>query len=680
MLRIAVRGMLLATIALNIASPLLAQPKPPNIEEQLRALSLELQKFTIKLRATTDQEVIDQSDVELKRFSKVSVAASVSQAGAAASLQGAVEGNKAFSNPQIVFSNQSASASLDFSGHVNLSALPNVEVKARLNSRLAPKVALASTDGRAEFIVAFSVSRLEIELQSVTAGGRPLSGVVVELAQAIANAAIKPAQEALNHLEIRVPTVASTKVDIKVPNMPGLTTSVRPSELTAKIEATALAYLMDNGRFWIAAQISTPARLAEPAKRVSIDQLRGDFAALVSATDAKWLQQGDFSVYIDGAVIEQVASKLLGGEQVCLHTEASALKVPIHAKIPLPPEDTIDCDQKKECRPDRDCRSNRDCDAVADCTPKRNCDAVKDCGGYKWYQGWDKARCETEKSLAKLDCERIKSTEKGLCELNKGTRKADCERLKSQEKGLCELEKTGSKSMCESLKGMGKPACEVLKAGYAGIRSGGSDFANVDSEDMTLNGSADVCLGSISLTTKGETPLSVPITEFAAKLSGSAQAKIAGLIKFTPLGIAGHALCFAEFQKRVDETARVPTQSADIRVTASFADDPNRVFLKISVPSTIKVSFPVSNIAFKLATDPSFALTCPVGDILAKVRAVTPEKWWPAALRGDIEKEFPPVSFEYDVVKAVTEAGKVKLVGALQHTSRGVGATFSIKK
>lgn len=652
--------------------PLAFAQEQKAVNEQFLSVAAELRKLGVKAQMTSVQSVLDTSDHQVRRLTRVSLAASVNEQMAVAELLVLFARHKGITSPKVAFADQTVAVSLNFSAPVVIGNLPSVEVKSKINAILSPSILLVSTDTNAEFKVAFAVSRLDIELVDIASNGRLLPGIVGDIARAIANSALVPVREAINRLELRLPTVASTKLNIKVPEASGLVTTVEPRELSAKIEALGIAHLIDSGRFTIVAQVGEAVRDAQ-WQTATFDALRNNFKKLLATAEAPWMHQGDFAVFIEGRFVENIASRLFGASRrICLHSTASNYKVPVHAKIPLPSEDTIDCAQARECSPSRECKSARDCAAETDCTPTRNCDAVKDCGGYKWYQSFDKGRCELEKSTAKLDCERIKSTEKGVCELNKGTRRANCERIKTQEKQVCEFEKAGAKGLCESLKTMGKGSCEVLKESYKRIRGGGADFANVDSDDMSLDGRADICLHSISFNSA--------VPELKAKLVGEAKARVTGHVRFTPLNIAGHIVCFKPFDRHINETAEIPTQSLDIAVKAVFADDPNRVYLQVAIPSTIKIRFPASAVAAKLATDPNFSFSCPLADYVLKVRAITPDRWWPAQWRGDIEKDFPPMKFELDLVRAVTDAGNQKLSGSLRHNTKGVGSVLTVKK
>jgi hypothetical protein len=641
-------------------------------QDQIKAVLEQLSKIDLKLKPTSHQDVIDTTDAEVHQFTSPNIAGAINETGAVAFFNQLLKSQTTFQNPQVKFSDQTAKASMNFAGPLSLGPLGTVDVTAKLNADLAPAVEVVSDRAIAEFKVSFAVTKLDTQILSIARNRRPLPGLVNEIAEAVANGVLVPAQAALNRLELRLPTTISAKIDLKSSQRPGVVTSFEPNKLVPKLQITALAYLLNNGRLTVVAQEGSSKKPAPNAKNVSFDSLRSDFKTLLTSTGSSWIEQGDFSAYAQGAFIERIASQLLNAGPICMQSTLRNLPIPFETKLKLPSEDAIDCTPTKDCAPTRDCTPTRNCDVAQDCTPHRNCDAVKDCGGYKWYQGPDKARCEIEKKAAKVDCERLKSTEKATCELNKATRKADCERLKSQEKAQCETEKTGEKAACEALKTTEKGACESFKESYKRFRATGSDYANVDSDDLVLSGYARVCLNSISFLSNN--------MELKAKMVAQAQAKASGHVKFTPLNVAGHLTCFAPFRKELNVDANVPVQTIDVDTTASFFDDNSRVAIQASVASPIHIQFPFATVAAKLATDPAFAIECPIAHTATVIRVATPDKWWPPKARGDIDRDVPPLNLDLDLVRKPIQVGDLKVTGKLMHNENGVGGTFSLSK
>lgn len=100
-----------------------------------------------------------------------------------------------------------------------------------------------------------------------------------------------------------------------------------------------------------------------------------------------------------------------------------------------------------------------------DCQPKKNCDAIRDCGDV------DKTNCQ---GLKKIPCEIAKASRnraaKAYCEAQKSLEKLDCERLKTQQKKACELGLDGPFSCSAS---------EVLSQLRTAHQDGLTDFAEL---------------------------------------------------------------------------------------------------------------------------------------------------------------------------------------------------------
>jgi hypothetical protein len=103
--------------------------------------------------------------------------------------------------------------------------------------------------------------------------------------------------------------------------------------------------------------------------------------------------------------------------------------------------------------------------SAEDCEPKKNCDATRECGDV------DTTNCQ---GLTKIPCEIKKAARnrvaKGYCEAQKSLEKLDCERLKIQQKKACELGLDGPFS-CS--------AGEVLSQLRTAHQDGLTDFAEL---------------------------------------------------------------------------------------------------------------------------------------------------------------------------------------------------------
>ncbi len=273
---------------------------------------------------------------------------------------------------------------------------------------------------------------------------------------------------------------------------------------------------------------------------------------------------------------------------------------PFSEKIGLPSEDAIDCTATRNCSADH-----------IDCTSRRDCTATKDCGGYKWYQAPDKARCELEKSAAKLDCERIKSQNKLGCETNKSAWKIDCGRIKSQQKLTCEAEK------------------EIVKR----INRTGN-FANVKGN---VNVTAEAAIALKNFHFSGETILSTVELEATARFDTE--------IHFTPLDIVGHMACQASWRDKFSASANIPKQNLEIAVSYSIEEfnSGSAIVVKVA-PISISGSTHPSPKSLILNSQ-VFTIHClPLAGLIRVVDIVLPNVI-PDEINGEIKVEQKEIEF-----------------------------------
>jgi hypothetical protein len=256
------------------------------------------------------------------------------------------------------------------------------------------------------------------------------------------------------------------------------------------------------------------------------------------------------------------------------------------------------------------------------------------------------------------------------CEAAKVAAKGSCEANKAAAKGSCEAQKSTKKAACEATKSAEKGACEGLKESYKRFRATGADYANVDSKDLRLSGVANVCVNSVAFD-----PQTLKLT---GKLQVDAFASASGHVEFTPLNVAGHLTCFAPFNKQLNLRAQVPAQSVDINTTAKFVNDSTQVAIEAYFSNPIHIHFPFAVVAANLASDPEFTIFCPVPGAAMKLRASTPDNWWPREARGDIEHDLPDFRFDLDLVKKPVAVGDLGLTGKLRSNKAGIGAVFMI--
>jgi hypothetical protein len=631
-------------VAASAQTPHAQQSLEPNIASLIHQIK---QKGELKLDPTTPQSAIDTEAYELQRLSDVALVASISEDGAnALAARQLVKRGNGFSNVRFAFAGQSIGATLDYKGTISVPGSAPVDATAELHAQLTPAVEFATDHATAEFKVRLAVTAFDISSLSLSRNARSLPTIENALIDALISGLLLPAQALLSRVEFRVPTIVGAKIDIRPTEKQGIAVSFDPKTITPQLQIVAVAFLIDRGRLTIVAQDTPPTNTpsSKPANR-PFDTFRNEFVNALDKTGSAWLDQGEFAAYVETDVIQRLASKLLAAGPVCMEAKVADLSVPVHDKLTLPTESSIDC------TPTRDCGPTKDCHQTMDCAQQTACGDV---------------------CLLKLFGHCTKHGHDPLCEAGKPARKAACEVEKERRRLECEAEKPVNKGSCEVLKEAEKGGCEGLKEAYKRLRGTGPDYANINSDDMNLNGGAKVCLKEVKLESK------------ALRLTGKLQAEGAaganGNIKFTPLSVVGHVLCFADFSYHVSETVTVRPQPIDIDTNAQLQSDGNQVSINVAITNPIHIQFPFLAIAGKLAADPKFQVVCPIPGVATELRVLTPDQWWPRVARGDFEKDFPNLNFNLDLFTKPIDAGGVALKGALQRTDSGIGGVFRVVK
>ena len=132
-------------------------------------------------------------------------------------------------------------------------------------------------------------------------------------------------------------------------------------------------------------------------------------------------------------------------------------------------------------------------------------------------------------------------------------------------------------------------------------------------------------------------------------------------------------MCFAPFDYSMSETVKVAPQPINIDTVAQLQSDANQIAIKSAITNPIHLRFPFRAIAEKLASDPKFQIFCPIPGVATKIRALTPDSWWPKVARGDIDKDLPSFSFNLDLLSKPIDVGGLALTGRLQRTEKGIG-------
>jgi len=579
------------------------------LDAQITSLIEQIKKkASLKFDSAPAQSTIDTEAYELQHLSDAALVASVSEDGAnALAAQQLAKAGTGFSNLRFVFSGQSVGATLEYKGSVSVPAAAPVDVSAQFHAQLTPAVELVTDHPTAEFRVRLAVTALDFTSLKLSRNGQPLPTIENALVDALVSGLLLPAQALLNRVEFRVPTIIAAKIDIRPTQEQGIAIDFDPKTVTPQLQIVAAAFLLDRGRLTIMAQDASPTNTvsSNPAD-VRFDAFRNDFIKALNKIGAAWVNRGQFAVFVETDVIQRLTSKMLATGPVCMQAKVVDLRVPVHDKLTLPPESSIDCTPTRDCTPTQDCSQTIDCAQRAACGEVCTLRLAGHCVTHGHNLG---------------------------CEAGKAARKLACETDKAKRRGDCEAEKTLKKGACETLKQSEKDACEGLKQAYKSLRGTGPDYANIDSDDLQLNGGAKVCLNEIKLESKA--------LHLTGKLQAEGAASASGNIRFTPLSVVGHLLCFAAFDFHLSDTVTVTPQPIDIDTNAQVQADANLIAINAAITNPIHIQFPFRAIAAKLAADPKFQILCPIPGV-------------------------------------ATNAGGVRLSGTLQRTELGIGGVFHV--
>src|SRR5262249_35085896 len=157
-----------------------------------------------------------------QRISTITMAASIAESAANAVIAEQLKADGKFKNPRFKFADQSIDGTIDHTGTLSIPAFGQVEVNAQLHARLASSVQLVTNGPTAEFSVGFAVSALDVKTLKATRNGTPFPGFVNEVADAVVNTLLVPAQALLNRIEVRIPTTIATTIDLRPKQQRGL--------------------------------------------------------------------------------------------------------------------------------------------------------------------------------------------------------------------------------------------------------------------------------------------------------------------------------------------------------------------------------------------------------------------------------------------------------------------------
>jgi hypothetical protein len=191
-------------------------------------------------------------------------------------------------------------------------------------------------------------------------------------------------------------------------------------------------------------------------------------------------------------------------------------------------------------------------ETTMNCTPKRECAQTRQCDFPASHDTRDCSACILNNPFGGCIlrgndpwCEAQKATQNTIYDADATAKKIDCERIKETNRFQCEAEKSGQKSLCEAAK-------EGLKRL---ARTG--KFANIDE---SVGGPAAV---RISI---AKVQLSDDLAHFGLTLGASGSANFSVHIKFMPLDIVGHLACVADWTEDRDVRVTIVEQNIPINV------------------------------------------------------------------------------------------------------------------
>ncbi|MFK4537275.1 hypothetical protein ABIA00_005458 [Bradyrhizobium ottawaense] len=592
---------------------------------------------------TKPQDALDAAYREVSRITQISLAVALNQDALGRALNAQIiAADKRFSDLELALDRQLITATVRYVGEAEIQGLGKVGAKTKIRAHFAPAVDYVEQAGEpAQFRLRLAVRELELQDVTITRNQNriPIVGSLIDAtAEALADQVLKAAAVLLSTLEFRAPAGVVSALSLKKKESKKQIVSWEPEKLPLQLKITALAFIADQGRFFVLAQEGGDAQAAK-SEAVTPEKVRAAVAALLAKSSISWLRDGDFSIFVNAELPAKIVAQAMSRGPICMNASAPEFPAKFGNKLQLPPTESIDCSPQKDCTPRGGCDPGTHCEQTNDC---RAC-LLRVAG-----------RCQARGNDP--ICEARKVGARNLCEAQKSAKIAACTAEQAGEKLKCEAQKTGERLACESFKGL-----------YDGVRRTGKEYANVSSKDLAIAGSARICLTEAALD-----PASLRLT---AKLTIAGSANAKGTVSFMPLNI-GHVVCIKEYSKALNLTAAVPSQSIQIDTTVRLVSDATSAGVDVNVANPVRVLVPFEAFVEQLAKDDNFTVSCPIPSTAAKVRVATPDRWWPREARGIIDREIPPTALDLDVVQKPVSATGLQLTGKLKRTDKGFGGTF----
>jgi hypothetical protein len=348
--------------------------------------------------------------------------------------------------------------------------------------------------------------------------------------------------------KITIPAMATKPLDprknFKLAS-PGATATleVKGNPIMVPVKLSGVAWLVSDDRLALLVQLSP---LDERSATTSVE-IAKTFDSITKQVNDLVLQSFGLSetepsswVAVRKDLIAVTMNQVIGQCGACVSASGQTTKQNTSSKIKLPSGAGISCSPDRDCSSTRTCNvepnvDRRDCSACILSRPKL-CAWGKCIGGGCIQRGNDPI------------CELAKGTQNDLYRAEATAKRLDCERLKATEKLVCETEKSGEKLLCEA----GKETLNRIAAT--------GNFANINIATQLKTESLNICLRDFNMAPGLDT------VQFALDVQGKALADVD--VKFVPLDIVGHLAC--QFPWTHAETFQASLRESRLGIASSL--------------------------------------------------------------------------------------------------------------
>ncbi|MBI1208187.1 MAG: hypothetical protein GC191_12990 [Azospirillum sp.] len=329
-----------------------------------------------------------------------------------------------------------------------------------------------------------------------------------------------------------------------------------------------------------AVDLAIPDPLSPQQALDKFAEFRDLFGRKATGSDARFAP-GALYFSVSKASLAQTISRVVSGAGILGKIDAAGLPaVDLQgAKIRVP-----DSVAKMACEP------TRDCTPVRDCTPPGKCsfdEDRRDCKRSSIFGSYNDPICEIlkagENTARRLDYDR--------CLLEEGLAKLDCERIKSTEKATCELEKSAEKLKCEAI----KSAVFLLAPDQ--------NLATVNGR-FNFDGSVDFALRDLTIEDG--------FNQATVGVDLSADLGVGASIEFIPNNLGGHILgCISKWKESTHLQVKMPADRREIYAQTDVDSFASTVHVRVRLPELL-VKFSPSPFVGLFGSHPHLIAACPV--------------------------------------------------------------------